>query len=110
MGSLRHNNPYFVRRLTLKTNVGEREMTIKQSIIISFAALLLSVFSIYQQWLKTRYSKIAFLINQTKRAEAFLAPTRAFSQDYAGLQSCSVVKIQLADTLNKYPEGIWKIL
>lgn len=49
-------------------------MSIAPSLIISFVALLLSIFSIYQQWIKPRHPKIAFLINPNEIHRSVLRP------------------------------------
>jgi len=66
-------------------------MTVEPSLIISFVALLLSIFSIYQKWLKPRHPKIAFLINPEETYRSVLRP-------YEGLP------IKYQQEYPKYPE------
>lgn len=57
-------------------------MTIEPSIIISLVALLLSIFSIYQQWIKPRHPKIAFLINPDEVHRSVLRPYKGLPPKY----------------------------
>ncbi len=57
-------------------------MTIEPSIIISLIALFLSMFSIYQKWLKPRHPKIAFLINPEEKHRSVLRPYKGLPSKY----------------------------
>lgn len=57
-------------------------MTIEPSIIISLVALILSIFSIYQQWLKPRHPKIAFLISPDEAHRSVLRPYKGLPPKY----------------------------
>lgn len=57
-------------------------MTIEPSLIISLVALLLSMFSIYQQWLKPRHPKIAFLLNPDESHRSVLRPYKGLPTKY----------------------------
>lgn len=57
-------------------------MTIEPSIVISLVALFLSMFSIYQQWLKPRHPKIAFLISPDEKHRSVLRPYEGLPSKY----------------------------
>jgi len=57
-------------------------MSVEPSIIISIVALLLSIFSVYQQWLKPRHPRIAFLINPNEAHRSVLRPYKGLPLKY----------------------------
>jgi len=57
-------------------------MSIEPSIIISIVALVLSIFSVYQQWLKPRHPRIAFLINPDEAHRSVLRPYKGLPLKY----------------------------
>lgn len=57
-------------------------MIVDPSLVISFVALLLSLFSIYRQWLKPRHPKIAFLLNPDETHRSVLRPYEGLPQKY----------------------------
>lgn len=57
-------------------------MAVEPSLLISLIALLLSMFSIYQQWLKPRHPKIAFLINPDESHRSMLRPYKGLPPKY----------------------------